>query len=229
MIEELRNSRICVIWPLVESKCLEKWYRQQQEYNLVRILILLGNSSQLKSTGASTSPMPGVVSVFTLTTSIIANACHGAIRFTEEKKSGAVSDEGSEIILDFCFAKPEIPVAEGGITTLLDRVGDITRGLSVTGPVKIKLPKNISLADLYGLARPEDRPGEYWLEHRAGWLANILVTIAPELVIRERAMNKAEERVRTNLKKQVEIRPDLEAVWKNRLKSLLAICAPNPQ
>lgn len=143
-----------------------------------------------------------------------------------------MSDEGAEIILDFCFTKrrgPKTPILDIDIPTLLNRVREITRGLSVTRPVRIRLPQKISLVGFYRLARPEENPEEFWFEHLAGWLANILVNIAPELAIREDAMDKAEERVLTNQNKVIEIRPDLEAVWQERLKSLVAIRALNQQ
>ena len=89
------------------------------------------------------------------------------------------------------------------------------------------MTKDISLVGLYRLLRPANYPGEDWLEHRAGWLSNILVNIAPELDIRESAMNKAEDWVyKCPGNKPIPVRPDLESAWAKRLKSLLKIQAP---
>lgn len=161
-----------------------------------------------------------------------------ADRLAEEKRSGALSDEIAEIILDFLLSKrknpdtlilgkqePDYLKMQAAIPCLLENIRQITRGLAGVRPVKIRLPKKITLVDFYRLARPADYPGEGWIERAVGWLSNILINIAPELVIRETGMNKAEERVYKAQWNKVEIRPDLETVWAKRLKSLLAIQA----
>lgn len=157
-------------------------------------------------------------------------------RIVEEKKSGALSDEVADVILDFLLSKrrdpktlvfgaePDYRSMLAAIPCLLENIREITRGLVGVSPVKIRLPKGISLVDFYRLARPAAFPGEDWMERAVGWLANILVNIAPESLIREAAMNKAEERVRKiPSRERIEIRPDIEAIWKKRLKSLVAI------
>jgi hypothetical protein len=149
-----------------------------------------------------------------------------------------LSDEIAEIILDFFLSKrknpdtlilgkkePDYLNMQAAIPGLLENVRQITRGLAGARPVNIRLPKKITLVDLYRLTRPSAYPGEDWIERAVGWLSNILINIAPELVIRETGMNKAEERVYKAQWNKVEIRPDLETVWAKWLKSLLAIQA----
>jgi predicted transcriptional regulator len=151
-------------------------------------------------------------------------------RVREENKSGVLSDEIAEIILDFCLTRrgvPETQVRESGIPHLLAQTRKITRGLHVTRPGLFKLPKGITLVSLYRMARPLDYPGEYWEEHRAGWLSNILMAIAPELDIRESAITKAEERSYREM--GILIRADLEEVWIKRLKTLLALPSQTQQ
>lgn len=120
----------------------------------------------------------------------------------------------AEVILDFCLNKrksPETQIPEACIQSLLTSVRAITRGRS-TLPVWIKLPKKISLVDLYKQLRPADYPGEDFWEHRAGWLSNVLVNIAPESEIRETAMNRVEERFyQWTSREPMPVRPDLEA------------------
>lgn len=151
-------------------------------------------------------------------------------RVKEENKSGALSDEIAEIILDFCLTRggvPETQVWEWAIPNLLAQTREITRGLSVARPALFKLPKGISLTSLYQMARPQEYPDEYWIVHRAGWLANILMAIAPEFEIRESAMDKAEER--SYKESTIVIRADLEEFWGRRLRTLLALPSQTQQ
>lgn len=47
---------------------------------------------------------------------------------------------------------------------------------------------------LFRLSRPQSQKGEPWFIHCGRWLAIILLAVAPEATISERAVNKAEKR-----------------------------------
>jgi hypothetical protein len=145
-------------------------------------------------------------------------------RIKEERKTGAISDEIAEIIIDFAtrrHADLGIGFFVSGIPHLLIGVRAITRGCAGLRAVQVPLPKNISLVEFYKKARPARYPGEDGMEHWQGWLSNILVTLAPELEIRETAMNKAEERSFSEI--PLKVWEDLEDKWTKRLKSLRAL------
>jgi hypothetical protein len=57
----------------------------------------------------------------------------------------------------------------------------------------IHLPERISLPDLYRITRPPISSGDYWLGHRAIWLATIVKAKAPQS-IRDAAFAKATQR-----------------------------------
>jgi hypothetical protein len=57
----------------------------------------------------------------------------------------------------------------------------------------IQLPENVSLPDLYRITRPPKSSADYWLGHRATWLATIVKAKAP-MSIRETAFGKAMDR-----------------------------------
>jgi len=119
----------------------------------------------------------------------------GQERLIEEKKSGAPSDKAADKILDFCKnAVPDEPILDSDLPLLLGDVRRFTRGELGPPPPSIQLPKKINLPELYRITRPSKSTDEEWLGHRVIWLAKIMMAIAPELEIRETAMNKAEKR-----------------------------------
>lgn len=123
------------------------------------------------------------------------HASAGQQRLNEEKRSGAPSDKGTDIILDFCKnGVPDEPIIDCDLPLLLEDVRRFTRGELGPPPPVIQLPKKISLPELYRITRPPKSPDEEWLGHRVIWLAKIMMAIAPEFDIRETAMNKAEKR-----------------------------------
>ncbi len=125
-------------------------------------------------------------------------------RRAEERRTGRLSDGVAEIILKFWQSRGEVPgssISPSAVPELLNGVRLITRGeLRAIPPSAIKLPRNFNSKDLFDLTKPPEPTetpwvhGEHWMGHRERWLAIVLMSIAPEPFIRERAMNKAEKR-----------------------------------
>ncbi len=119
----------------------------------------------------------------------------GHEELVKEKRSGAPSDKAAGTILDFCKnAAPDEPILDSHLPLLLEDVRRFTRGELGPPPPSIQLPKKINLPELYRITRPSKSPDENWLGHRVIWLAKMMMAIAPQLEIRETAMNKAEKR-----------------------------------
>jgi len=115
-------------------------------------------------------------------------------RLLVENETGSVSDEVADLILDFC--RYEDGEEKGRcfgsqVDNLLSATRDITRARKAH-PIPGKIPTD--RLKLFACSRPKEMLGEHWIYHRAGWLAMILMTVAPEEDIREVAMNKAERR-----------------------------------
>ena len=117
------------------------------------------------------------------------------MRSLKKKSPRDLSDEVADFILDFCKnAVPADPILDSHLPLLLEDVRRFTRGELGPPPPSIQLPKKINLPELYRITRPSKSPDENWLGHRVIWLAKMMMAIAPQLEIRETAMNKAEKR-----------------------------------
>ena len=130
----------------------------------------------------------------------------GQERLNEENRSGALSDEVADIILNFCRMRdgiPETQIRDYDLSNLLGMVKEFTRGELGPCPPPIKLPRKISLTELYRMTRPPESDGHMWLGHRAIWLAKIVMAIAPEFLIRVTALAKVEKRAA-----ELEVKPN---------------------
>jgi hypothetical protein len=113
---------------------------------------------------------------------------------TVEKPPRDLSDEVADIILDFCKnAVPDEPIRDHVLPDLLREVKKCLGGEIWITLASIHLPERISLPDLYRITRPPRSPEDYWLAHRATWLATIVKAKAPKS-IRETAFAKATQR-----------------------------------
>ncbi|HEX4007257.1 MAG TPA: hypothetical protein VHX60_13860 [Acidobacteriaceae bacterium] len=115
----------------------------------------------------------------------------------EEEKRGRHSTALADIVLDF-FRSEHANIHPSGIPTILQGVRDIVRGhLPRVRPVRVDLKARMSRAELFQSTTPSpawfgDHEEQLGLIQR--WLANVVVSVAPEMEIRERAMNKVEDR-----------------------------------
>ena len=118
-------------------------------------------------------------------------------RFEEEIRSGGPSDEIADVILDFCRAKdgvPDSPTDDVYLLCLLDMVKRYSRGDVDARPIPSTGRKKLRLVELFRTTEPPKSTDDFEFERKAEWLANILLGIEPEYVIRENAMGKAENR-----------------------------------
>jgi hypothetical protein len=151
-------------------------------------------------------------------------------RIDDNRKTGALSDEVADIILEFCRAGgnlPLTPILEAEITEFMSGVAINLSRLEVGGQPGIKATKRLGIAGLFEQAQPPANADTFWMDYQAEWLANIVLAKAPEHPIWEDALEKAKRRA-CELKAKDERTPS--QAYKDRLRHIAEIEAgPAPR
>jgi len=120
-------------------------------------------------------------------------------RIALDARTGELSDELADEILEFCRTVrgvPETPIAEYDLPTVLNQCRNHLRGSIPSDLRAFKFPKKRGLKQRFQATRPEEEKDEVWIGHRGRWLANLIISEAPESSIWEEGIEKAEKRAK---------------------------------
>jgi hypothetical protein len=128
-----------------------------------------------------------------------------AIAVAEDARTGILSNQLADHILEFC--KTTTGVHGSDLDTVVLFFNEVRNSLTRLDRDGVRAPKvkmSLPLKQRFRLSRPVPKDDEAVVAHRAIWLALFLKSEAPERLILDRAINKAQAR-RAELK--VENRP----------------------
>jgi hypothetical protein len=118
-------------------------------------------------------------------------------RIAEDASTGHASDRLADTILEFCRTVrgiPESPIAAWDLPTYLNEVRNALTRLEISGARRIKIPARLIQRQRFKVTRPPEEIGEEWMNHRARWLAILMMAEVAESPIRDRALEKVEQR-----------------------------------
>jgi hypothetical protein len=113
-------------------------------------------------------------------------------RVALDLRTGELSDRLADVIIAFCQTVDRVPksrILEGEFDTFL---GLLRSAFNNCVLFPVKLPKRLKLKQRFLRTRPRVEGDPLFMAYRAEWLATLLLSEAPELPIRERAIEKAE-------------------------------------
>lgn len=116
-------------------------------------------------------------------------------RVAEDQQTGKWSDRIADTILAFCRtidSVPESPIVEGDLDNFLNEVRRVL--FQRRGARAVRLSRKLNPKQRFQRTRPQPEDGEFWMVHRARWLAILVWSYAREEPIWERALEKAVRR-----------------------------------
>jgi len=122
-------------------------------------------------------------------------------RVLADEDTGNLSDEVADLITRFCRAEEqplETPVLKTEISRFLGSVAAYLSTFEVSGRRFPRIPKRLGITALFKATCPEVVADQFWMEHQAEWLANIIWIRSPERPIWERAIQKAKALAKTS-------------------------------
>jgi hypothetical protein len=138
-------------------------------------------------------------------------------RIDEDQKTGALSDRVATTILEFCRAKEgpnRVPVYGKCALILLNRVRRILDVSDAAGFRKVRVSTKKGERRLFNKTRPPLKRGTKPGWHQEEWLANIVWAMAPERPIWDRALKKANGRIKELEPKKAPI----DAYWDRQVR-----------
>jgi hypothetical protein len=142
-------------------------------------------------------------------------------RIDEDHQTGALSDRLATTILDFCRAKEgpnRVPVSGKCALILFNRARKILDVSDAAGFRKVRVSTKKGEKRLFNKTRPPLKRGTESGWHQGEWLANIVWTMAPERPIWDRALKKAERRLRELRPKVTPLEAYDEAILNRRAR-----------
>ena len=124
---------------------------------------------------------------------------HQMERIIEDRKTGSLSDEAATLILDFCKAtvgKSKVPLLSSDLPVLWASVKMNLIDSGLPRHRNARSLKNLGLKALLRQTRPIKEKDVLFLADYGKWLANILSARFPGRPIWERAMQKADRRIK---------------------------------
>jgi hypothetical protein len=118
-------------------------------------------------------------------------------RITDDRKTGVLSDEVADIILEFCRGGEyplRAPILEAEFATFINSVALLLFEFEARGQRGIKATKRMGIVGLFEQTQPPVFEETFWMESQAEWLANIVLAKGPECPIRTTALDKAVRR-----------------------------------
>jgi hypothetical protein len=150
------------------------------------------------------------------------------LRMTEDVKTGAISDQLADYILEFCKAETGVRGSDlDNVTLFFNEVRNSLTRLDWEGGSVRKVRKSLPLKRRFKLTRPHPDNEEVTTAHLARWLALFLKSEVPERPIQDRAIDKAQAR-RKELKAP-DVRPIRRALLEARLKYANLSASPKPR
>ncbi len=143
-------------------------------------------------------------------------------RIVEDQKTGALSDEVADIILEFCRGEGDpsrTPILESEIADFMQSVAFCLGDCEARWQCGIKATKRMGIVGLFERTKPPVA-AENWMEYQTEWLANIVLAKAPELQIRMAALYKAVRRA-VELKVATDQRTPLEAFHEQAVRKFI--------
>lgn len=119
-------------------------------------------------------------------------------RVIEDRRTGALSDEIADVILEVCRTKDwprRAPVSRESARQLFSETVRALQEFEANGRGAVRVSKKLGLKKLLNKIKPSRGKEEFVMAHQAEWLANVVWAKAPERPIWESAIQKAEQRV----------------------------------
>lgn len=126
-------------------------------------------------------------------------------RIEDDQRTGVLSDEIADIMLDFCretWRRRLAPILPSEISVFLDNVATDLSEFEATGRSAIKATKRLGIPKLITRSRPPIVGDPFWMAYQAEWLAKIVWAKAKERPIWENAIKKAGRRADELAKKK---------------------------
>jgi hypothetical protein len=118
-------------------------------------------------------------------------------RIDDDQKIGKLSDHSAGMILQFCRTTdgvPPTPLLASDMPLFLGNVRLHLTFLETSGHRSVRIPSRLGTVALFEVLCPEEKTEEFWVDHRARWLAIIIYSKTPERPIWERSLEKAAAR-----------------------------------
>jgi hypothetical protein len=166
-------------------------------------------------------------------TILTAKACEDRRRYSRERveedaRTGAISDQLADHILEFCRIKSGVRGSDlDTVILFFNEVRNSLTRFDWEGQRVRKVRKSDPLKQRFRLTRPKPDQEEVIAAHLARWLVHFLKSEAPERPILDRAIDKAQAR-RKELE-VAELKPTGKALLEARLKYALLSASPSPR
>lgn len=116
-------------------------------------------------------------------------------RLVEDARTGVLSDQLADYILEFCKAETGVYGSDlDTVTLFFDEVRNFLARLEREGVKAPKVAKRLPLIQRFKLTCPKPEQDEFIAAHRARWLALFLKSEVSERPIQNRAIDKAQAR-----------------------------------
>jgi hypothetical protein len=118
-------------------------------------------------------------------------------RIDDDLRTGALSDELTDIVLDFCRGEAGLPpmrMVPDDLPMFLGCVATHLSEFEVYGKRGIRATKSMGIDELFRQTRPPEDEDVFWMDHQSEWLANVILAKAPIRPIWESALMKAQKR-----------------------------------
>lgn len=119
-------------------------------------------------------------------------------RIDDDRKTGALSDEVADIILEFCRGgedPPRASISRADFKVFINSVALLLFQFEARGQRSIKTSRKMGVVGLFEQTRSPVSEETFWLGAQAEWLAHIVWANAQERPIWESSLIKAERRV----------------------------------